>query len=113
MTLLDLTSAYAAVRAGKAPVSPHGISAIKTQNDQNFTSLDRENQSQHPLGQHQAELIGMLRGVVHHGTGRAAALQGFAACKTGTAQAYRDAWFIGFNDSLVVGSGSATITAAR
>ena len=28
---------------------------------------------------------------------------GFAAGKTGTAQDYRDAWFIGFNDSLVVG----------
>src|SRR6185312_622584 len=58
---------------------------------------------QHSLGQYQSELIGLLRGVVEHGTGRAAALPGFAAGKTGTAQDYRDAWFIGFNDSLVVG----------
>lgn len=41
--------------------------------------------------------------MVEHGTGRGAALDRFAAGKTGTAQDYRDAWFIGFDDSLVVG----------
>jgi penicillin-binding protein 1A len=41
--------------------------------------------------------------VVEHGTGRAAGLDGFAAGKTGTSQNFRDAWFIGFNDTLVVG----------
>src|SRR5207248_2838704 len=35
--------------------------------------------------------------------GRAAALDGFAAGKTGTSQNFRDAWFIGFNDTLIVG----------
>jgi membrane peptidoglycan carboxypeptidase len=59
--------------------------------------------SQHSLGQHQGELISLLQGVVDHGTGRAAALKGFAAGKTGTSQNYRDAWFIGFDDQLVVG----------
>lgn len=103
VTLLDLTSSYAAVRAGKAPVAPRGISAIKTPNDRNFVSLDTASQSQHELGPYQGELIDLLRGVVEHGTGRAAALQGFAAGKTGTTQDYRDAWFVGFDDSLVVG----------
>src|SRR5215470_5772796 len=59
--------------------------------------------SQHSLGQYQGELIGLLQGVVAHGTGRAAALKGFAAGKTGTSQDYRDAWFIGFDEQLVVG----------
>jgi membrane peptidoglycan carboxypeptidase len=45
----------------------------------------------------------LLQGVVAHGTGRAAELGRFAAGKTGTTQDYRDAWFIGFDDSLVVG----------
>jgi len=103
VTLLDLTSAYAAVRAGKAPVTPFGISAIKTLNDSAYVALDRPGEPQHSLGQYQAELIDLLQGVVDHGTGRAAALQGFAAGKTGTTQDYRDAWFVGFDDSLIVG----------
>jgi membrane carboxypeptidase/penicillin-binding protein PbpC len=42
--------------------------------------------------------------VVERGTGRAAALNGsFAAGKTGTSQNHRDAWFLGFNESLIVG----------
>jgi penicillin-binding protein 1A len=101
VTLLDLTSAYAAVRAGQAPVSPRGIDAIKTESGE--VTVDPSAASQHSLGQHQSELMELLRGVVEHGTGRAAALQGFAAGKTGTAQDYRDAWFIGFDDHLVVG----------
>jgi penicillin-binding protein 1A len=103
VTLLDLTSAYAAVRAGKAPVTPFGISAVKTVNDAAYVALDRPGEPQHSLAQYQAELIDLLEGVVDHGTGRAAALPGFAAGKTGTAQDYRDAWFVGFDDSLVAG----------
>ncbi|MBV8576816.1 MAG: PBP1A family penicillin-binding protein [Acetobacteraceae bacterium] len=103
VTLLDLTSAYASVRAGKAPVTPWGISGIKIQGAQDYVSVDGGGGSQHSLGQYQAELLKLLQGVVDHGTGRAAKLQGFAAGKTGTTQDYRDAWFIGFNDSLITG----------
>lgn len=102
VSLLDLTSAYAAVRAGKTPVTPYGISGIKTAQDSGFVAVDRS-AAQHSLGQYQGQLISLLRGVVEHGTGRAAALDRFAAGKTGTTQDYRDAWFIGFDDSLVVG----------
>ena len=37
------------------------------------------------------------------GTGREADFGEFAAGKTGTSQNYRDAWFIGFTEPLVVG----------
>jgi 1A family penicillin-binding protein len=103
VTLLDLTSAYAAVRAGKAPVNAWGISGVKTPNDAHYQPIGHPDESQHDLGQHQDELIHLLQGVVENGTGRAAALPGFAAGKTGTTQDYRDAWFVGFDDSLVVG----------
>jgi penicillin-binding protein 1A len=103
VSLLDLTSAYASVRAGAAPVTPWGIAGIKTPDDPDYVPVDRSNEPQHSLGPYQTELIDLLQGVVEHGTGRAAALQGFAAGKTGTAQDFKDAWFIGFDDSLVVG----------
>jgi penicillin-binding protein 1A len=103
VTLLDLTSAYAAVRAGEAPVRPWGISAITMPNDKEAVPIARPGGSPHSLGPYQEELIRLLQGVVEQGTGRAAALQGFAAGKTGTSQDYRDAWFIGFDNSLVVG----------
>ena len=102
-TLLDLTSAYAAVRAGVAPVRPWGIASVGLPDGQPAVPIGPPHQPQHSLGQYQGELIELLRGVVDRGTGRAAALPGFAAGKTGTAQDYRDAWFIGFNDLLVVG----------
>jgi penicillin-binding protein 1A len=50
------------------------------------------------------ELTHLLRDVVQRGTGRAAAIDGAnVAGKTGTSQDYRDAWFVGFTDELVVG----------
>ena len=103
VSLLDLTAAYAAVRAGAAPVQPWGIASVRTDKADKDLLIGRPDVVQHSLAPYQDQLISLLQGVVQHGTGRAAALQGFAAGKTGTTQDYRDAWFIGFNDSLVVG----------
>jgi penicillin-binding protein 1A len=103
VTLLDLTSAYAAVRAGKAPVAPWGIASVGLGNSRSYFPIGNSDQPQHDLGPYRAQLIDLLRGVVLNGTGRGAALPGFAAGKTGTSQDYRDAWFVGFDDALVVG----------
>jgi penicillin-binding protein 1A len=99
MTLLELTSAYAAVAAGAYPVAPRGLEeeekpwwrrawnrATGTSGDPAFDEL-RE----------------MLGAVVARGTGRGAALQVPAFGKTGTTQDSRDALFIGFAQDLVVG----------
>ena len=56
VSLLDLTSAYAAVRAGKAPVNPWGISGVKMPNDPQYLPVDHHDEPQHSLGQYQAEL---------------------------------------------------------
>ncbi|HLH11203.1 MAG TPA: PBP1A family penicillin-binding protein [Methylovirgula sp.] len=102
VSLIDLTSAYAAVRAGVAPVEPWGIASLRMGGDQHEIKVGRPDEKQHAV-QNQNEMMELLQAVVERGTGRAAALDGFAAGKTGTSQDYRDAWFIGFNDSLVVG----------
>ena len=103
VTLLDLTSAYAAVRAGVAPVEPWGVASVHMSGQKDSAPVGRPDEPQHSLGPYQGELIDLLQGVVQHGTARAAALTGFAAGKTGTTQDYRDAWFVGFDNSLVVG----------
>jgi penicillin-binding protein 1A len=44
----------------------------------------------------------ILQTVVSYGTGKQAAIPGFAAGKTGTTSNYGDAWFVGFNHDLTV-----------
>ena len=45
-------------------------------------------------------MVDMLKGVISHGTGRAASLDRPVAGKTGTSDDYRNAWFIGFTPHL-------------
>lgn len=98
LTLVDLTGAFASVRAGRR-VEPFGIIAFGPEN-QGLRTLGAPAGSNISNGE---ELIALLRSVVASGTGRGADIGGFVAGKTGTSQHHRDAWFIGFNETLVVG----------
>jgi penicillin-binding protein 1A len=104
LSLLDLTGAFASVRAGRTHVEPWGIGAFGADGQARLQTLGPPMVgSQQSLGRYQQPMIDLLRAVVERGTGKGAALNGFAAGKTGTSQNHRDAWFIGFNESLVVG----------
>ena len=51
-----------------------------------------------------SDMIMMMNSVVENGTGRRARLDGIAASgKTGTTNAYRDAWFMGYTGNFVCG----------
>jgi penicillin-binding protein 1A len=100
LTLLELTSAYAAVAAGAYPVRPKGLEDEDKPWWQRMWNQARPGTSGDPAFD---ELRDMLGAVVSQGTGRGAALAVPAFGKTGTTQDSRDAVFVGFAQDLVVG----------
>jgi membrane peptidoglycan carboxypeptidase len=103
LNLLELTAAFAAVRADKMPIKPWGISGLGAEGQPRLQSMGPPIAATKSLGPYREPMLELLEDVVQYGTGRAAALDGFSAGKTGTSQRYRDAWFIGFTDALIVG----------
>lgn len=103
VTLLDLTGAYASILAGVAPVEPWGIDSFRTDEIGQAFRVGVERQPDIDISPFQDDMIRLLSMVVEQGTGRAARIDGFSAGKTGTSQNYRDAWFVGFTENLVVG----------
>lgn len=103
VSLLDLTGAYASVRAGVTPIEPWGIVAFGSEDQVRLFKAGPSVKPQTSLEPYNRTMIELLKLVVDRGTGRAAGTAEFAAGKTGTSQNYRDAWFIGFSERLVVG----------
>jgi len=100
VSLLELTSAYAAVASGRYPViarglpeqdAPEGLSALFHRQG----ALE-ERRDWIPM-------LDLLYAAANNGTGRRAALATPTFGKTGTTQENRDALFIGFAGNLVVG----------
>jgi penicillin-binding protein 1A len=100
--LLELAAAYAPFVNGGRAVVPHGVLRAEAGG---VVVWRREASAVRAIPETRAAaMAAMLRLVVEHGTGRAAALPGRAvAGKTGTTQGFRDAWFVGAVDGLVVG----------
>ncbi len=104
ITLLDMTGAYASIRAGRAPVEPWGIENFEVDSTGRVFRIGPSRRPDRDLSPVLVDITGMLAMVVERGTGRRAQLEGqFVAGKTGTTQDHRDAWFIGFNAPLIVG----------
>jgi penicillin-binding protein 1A len=100
VSLLELTSAYAAVASGRYPIlarglpqeqAPEGLKAFFHSNGE----LDRRRDW--------APMLDLLYAAANEGTGRRAALAVPTFGKTGTTQENRDALFVGFAGDLVVG----------
>ncbi|CUH38814.1 Penicillin-binding protein 2D [Jannaschia seosinensis] len=105
-TLLEMTGAYAGILNGGTSVTPYGLTQL-TLRGERTPLLDHDSGLGERVIQENAarQLVYMMSQVVERGTGTRAQLPDGrpAAGKTGTTQAARDAWFIGFTGDYVAG----------
>ncbi len=100
VSLLELTSAYAAIASGRYPVAARGLPDERPPEGlAAFFRSDGSLQRQRDW----APMLDLLYAAANNGTGRRAALAIPTFGKTGTTQENRDALFIGFAGDLVVG----------
>jgi penicillin-binding protein 1A len=106
VTVLDHTAAYATFpNLGKA-VTPHAVLEIRTAANELIWRFDRDGKKPEQVIRPQVaiEMNVIMNKVVEEGTGRRAIIEGVkAAGKTGTTNAYRDAWFVGYTGNYVCG----------
>jgi len=94
-SLLELTSAYAAVAGGNYPVRAYGLPQQSREDGPLLGAQQRLD------GRERAMLLDLLSTAVNSGTARGAGLTTQVYGKTGTSQDNRDALFVGFADGLV------------
>lgn len=100
MTLLELTSAYAAVAAERYPVAPIGLAERQPGWRERVSGAVQATRG-FPEAKDMKKLLEVA---VRNGTGNSARLPGVTAYgKTGTTQNFRDALFVGFAGDLIVG----------
>jgi penicillin-binding protein 1A len=102
---LELTAAFAMFPNGGSSVRPRGI--VRVLDADGGVALDNPVRTERVLSPQSAfQMVSMLSDVVDRGTASAARRLGVrfpVAGKTGTTDDYKDAWFVGFSSSLVVG----------
>ncbi|MFN4057654.1 MAG: transglycosylase domain-containing protein [Roseinatronobacter sp.] len=104
-TLLDMTAAYAGILSGGIAVRPYGIQELSLLGQNSALFSQSDGYGDRVISENSARMLTwMMTQVLEDGTGGRARLQGRqAAGKTGTTQAARDAWFIGFTADYVAG----------
>jgi len=106
VTVFDHVGAYATFpNLGKA-VTPHAVLEVRTGAGALVWRWDRDGKKPRQVMRPDVaqNMIMMMNKVVEEGTGKRAQLDGIkAAGKTGTTNAYRDAWFMGYTGNFVCG----------
>ncbi|HMO70993.1 MAG TPA: penicillin-binding transpeptidase domain-containing protein, partial [Paracoccaceae bacterium] len=104
-TLIEMTGAYAGFLNGGMAVRPYGLTELGIKGDPTPLMGADGGMGERVISERAArELTWMMTQVIEGGTGTRARLPGReVAGKTGTTQAARDAWFIGFSADYVTG----------
>jgi 1A family penicillin-binding protein len=102
---LDLTAAFTMFPGEGRVARPRSVVSVFDSGGRQV--LDRPVQGEQLISSEAAfQMTSMLRDVIERGTGtpaRAMGVRGPVGGKTGTTDDYRDAWFVGFSTSVVVG----------
>jgi 1A family penicillin-binding protein len=105
VTPLDLTTAFAAFPNGGFAVRSRGIIRVLDA-DGGLVMENAVDRSRVMSPESAFQMVSMLADVMDRGTGTAARQWGVRAAiggKTGTTDDFKDAWFVGFSSSMVVG----------
>jgi penicillin-binding protein 1A len=104
VSLLELTSAYAAFMNGGYKATPHVVTKVTTASGKVLYQANFGNPPRVLNPDVVTNMNAMMAGVIGFGTGKAARIPGWqAAGKTGTTQSFRDALFVGFTSHLTTG----------
>ncbi|MBA3640195.1 MAG: PBP1A family penicillin-binding protein [Acidobacteriota bacterium] len=105
VTPLDLTAGFAVFPNGGYAVRPRSI--VSVINGDGDEALANDVQRERVISEQSAfQMVSMLSDVLDRGTASAARRWGVsfpAGGKTGTTNEFKDAWFVGFTSSMVVG----------
>jgi penicillin-binding protein 1A len=104
-TLIEMTGAYAGILNGGSSVTPYGLTELRIKGEETALMGQGGGMGERVISERAAhELMYMMSRVIEEGTGTRARLPDReAAGKTGTTQAARDAWFMGFTADYVAG----------
>jgi 1A family penicillin-binding protein len=104
-TLIEMTGAYAGILNGGSSVTPYGLVELRLLGDDTPLMGTGGGIGERVIQESAArQLVYMMEKVVSEGSGGRARIDGWqVAGKTGTTQAARDAWFIGFSANYVAG----------
>jgi penicillin-binding protein 1A len=103
VSLLELTSAYLPVAGDGRAVFPYFISEISNNLGDKFYQRKTSALGKIINQKELKEIRLLLREAVESGTAQNANVGSDIFGKTGTSQNYRDAWFVGFNEDLLIG----------
>ncbi|KAA2236340.1 PBP1A family penicillin-binding protein [Salinarimonas soli] len=104
VTVMDMAAGYSAFANGGRRAEPYAAVEIRNSHGEVIYRRDRDVVPEQVLSTQVVEDMNyMLSKVPEEGTGKRAALDGIrSAGKTGTTNAYRDAWYVGYTGNYVM-----------